>query len=114
MKPHASGRGATLVLTAVLLIGLMAVPALVIDLGSLFTARAEAQRAADAAALAGASAWLDHAPGEAAPIAMLRAQEYATANHVRNALLTEDEVSVEVIPASGRPSSMAKSDNSGL
>ena len=92
-------RGATLVLVAVLLLGLIAVPALVIDLGALFTARAEAQRAADAAALAGASAFVDHPVGVAAPFAEARAIEYAGLNQVRNAALTPDEVTVDVAPS---------------
>ncbi len=47
-------RGATLVLVAVSLVVLLSVSALAIDLGMLYVARNEAQRAADAAALAGA------------------------------------------------------------
>jgi Putative Flp pilus-assembly TadE/G-like len=47
-------RGATLVLVAVSLVVLLSAAALAIDLGILYVARSEAQRAADAAALAGA------------------------------------------------------------
>jgi hypothetical protein len=47
-------RGATLALVAVALVALLSVAALAIDLGMLYVARNEAQRAADAAALAGA------------------------------------------------------------
>jgi hypothetical protein len=47
-------RGASLVLVAVSLVVLLSVAALAVDLGMLYVARNEAQRAADAAALAGA------------------------------------------------------------
>ncbi len=47
-------RGATLVFVALALITLLSVMALAIDLGILYVARSQAQRAADAAALAGA------------------------------------------------------------
>lgn len=47
-------RGATLVLVGVSLLAMLSVAALAIDLGLLYVARNEAQRAADAAALAGA------------------------------------------------------------
>ncbi len=47
-------RGVTLVFVALALVGLLGVMALAIDLGILYVARSEAQRAADAAALAGA------------------------------------------------------------
>jgi hypothetical protein len=49
-------RGATLVMVGVSLVALLSVMALAIDLGMLYVARSEAQRAADAAALGGASA----------------------------------------------------------
>ncbi|MGH7579005.1 MAG: type IV pilus modification PilV family protein, partial [Gemmatimonadales bacterium] len=52
-----SQRGATLVLMAVFLFGMLAMAALAIDLASLRSARSEAQRAADAVALAGAAAF---------------------------------------------------------
>jgi hypothetical protein len=47
-------RGATLLFVAVALVALLSLAALAIDLGMLYVARNEAQRAADAAALAGA------------------------------------------------------------
>jgi hypothetical protein len=52
--PGASERGASLVFLGVSLVALLAVMALAIDLGMLYVGRSEAQRAADAAALAGA------------------------------------------------------------
>lgn len=49
-------RGASLVLVAVSLVALLAASSLALDLGMLYVARNQAQQAADAAALAGASA----------------------------------------------------------
>lgn len=52
-------RGATLVIVAAAMVGLLAVCAIAIDLANFYLARAEAQRAADAAALAGAAAFVN-------------------------------------------------------
>ena len=53
---HRAGeRGITILLVAVAMIAVLAMAALAIDVVTLYVARAEAQRAADAAALAGAS-----------------------------------------------------------
>ena len=57
-----SRRGAVLALAAVTVAALAAMSALAIDVGMLINARSEAQRAADAAALAGASAFRDLSP----------------------------------------------------
>ena len=51
--------GSATALVAVSLTALVSLLALGIDVGMLFNARSEAQRAADSAALAGASAFLD-------------------------------------------------------
>ena len=51
--------GGVLALMAVALLGLLGMAALAVDLAMAFSARAEAQRAADSAALAGGSAFLD-------------------------------------------------------
>ncbi len=52
-------RGATLIYVALSLFVLMGMGALAIDLVTLYAARSEAQRAADAAALAGAKQFID-------------------------------------------------------
>jgi hypothetical protein len=52
-------RGQTIVLVAVSLVTLLAMAALAIDVVTLYVARSEMQRAADAAALAGAKAFVD-------------------------------------------------------
>src|SRR5229473_4554104 len=52
-------QGQTIVLVALAIVSLLAMAALVIDVVTLYVARSEAQRAADAAALAGAKAFVD-------------------------------------------------------
>src|SRR6478672_3382016 len=52
-------RGQTIILVAVSLVTLLAMAALAIDVVTLYVARSEMQRAADAAALAGAKAFVD-------------------------------------------------------
>ncbi|HEX7119422.1 MAG TPA: pilus assembly protein TadG-related protein [Longimicrobiales bacterium] len=83
---------------AVCLVALIAVLGLVIDLGRAFTARGEAQRAADAAALAGASAFLEFDPAEAVEPARERALDFATRNLIRNDSIDPGEVTVQVLP----------------
>lgn len=75
-------RGATIAIVAVSLAALLAVGALAVDTGMLLKVRADAQRGADAAALAGASAFLVTDPLSAPPIARDRALEYAGRNYM--------------------------------
>jgi Flp pilus assembly protein TadG len=51
--------GQTIILVAVAMVGLLGMVALAIDVVTLYVARSEMQRAADAAALAGAKAFID-------------------------------------------------------
>ena len=60
-----SERGSTIAIMAVMLFAMLAMAAFAIDLASLRSARSEAQRAADAIALAGASAFHDLPSGDA-------------------------------------------------
>jgi len=90
-------RGATLALTAVMLVSLLSVVALAMDLGLLYTARAEAQRAADSAALAGAAEFIYNVPATAAiNPATAAAEQYATMNQIRNVAIDTSEVTVQV------------------
>lgn len=93
--------GSVLAIVAVMLVALLAVVALAIDLGMAYTARAEAQRMADAAALAGASAYLDWVdPFDAVPDARQRAYDYVARNTVRNENVdSAQDVNVEVVPS---------------
>ena len=78
-------RGSTLAMMAVLLFGMLALSAFAIDLASLRDARGEAQRAADAIALGGASAFYDMPQGDpgATVEATNRALSVARQNMVR-------------------------------
>jgi putative Flp pilus-assembly TadE/G-like protein len=80
-----SERGSVVVMLAVSLFAMLAMGALAIDLGSLRDAKAETQRSADAVALAGATAFKDHAFTDpaAVPDALDRALSVARLNMVR-------------------------------
>ncbi|MGH7525152.1 MAG: pilus assembly protein TadG-related protein [Gemmatimonadales bacterium] len=75
-------RGATLALVAVSLAAILAMGAVTVDLGMLMKMRTDAQRVADAAALAGASAFLTPDPLFDPDTAISRALEYAARNYV--------------------------------
>jgi Flp pilus assembly protein TadG len=95
-------RGGTLALTAVMMVGLLSVLALAIDLGMLYKTKGEAQRAADAAALAGADAFRQFTvPADAVPTAHRQAMELASRNYMTGGMIdTTSEVTVNVIPDS--------------
>lgn len=77
--------GATLAMVAVCMVSLLAFLALCVDLAMAYTARGEAQRVADAAALAGASAFVDYSRAEdAVDPAKERVKEFAARNNVRS------------------------------
>jgi putative Flp pilus-assembly TadE/G-like protein len=98
-----SRRGATLVLVAVSITALAAMGAVAIDLGMLFKSRSDAQKAAEAAALAGASAFIDYTVDDpqAVDTADARARRYAESNSILNDVVAPAEVqSVEIIPDS--------------
>lgn len=92
-----SERGATLVLMAITILLALGMGAMAIDYGMLKSAKAEAQRAMDSAALAGASAFLEFDPSvDKVPIAEARAHELANTHVVRTVPITDPEVVVEV------------------
>lgn len=95
-KLTSSHQGFAVVLTVIGITAFLGMAALAIDFGMLFSAQSEAQRAADAAAVAGASFLADH-PDEAEG-ARTEALELARANLVRNEVLVigEDDVSVDL------------------
>lgn len=93
---RADQRGSVSVIVALSMSALLALLALGIDLGALFDARSEAQRAADAAALAGASAFLDFQQAQAHQAAVSRATEFATGNAIRSEPIAPEDVSVAV------------------
>jgi len=75
-------RGATAVFVAVALAALLGMVALAVDVGMLMKVRSDAQRAADAAALAGAQDFLNGVPMDVKNQAALDALEYASRNYV--------------------------------
>jgi len=92
-------RGATLVLMAITIVLTLAMSALAIDYGMIKSAKAEGQRAMDAAALAGASAFLIPDPSvNKVPIADARAHQLANTHTVRRVSITDPEVVVVVDP----------------
>lgn len=95
-------RGATMVIVALAMTALLGFLALAIDLGMLYTARSDAQRAADAAALAGASAFLDNNGPAAVGPARQRALEYALRNTFQNGPIDSNDVVITVLPDSSK------------
>jgi hypothetical protein len=89
-------QGSALVLLVVAMLGILSMMALAIDMGMLRTAHGEAQRAADAAALAGASAFMEMGADAAALAAPTRAKDFAILNTVQGKAFAADEVVVTV------------------
>jgi len=92
-------RGAAIVLVMGAMIAVVSVTALAVDVGKLLTARGEAQRAADAGALAAASAFIDD-PGNAEVVAKARAKQFAELHSVRHQnvlIVTDEDVQVDLV-----------------
>ncbi len=94
-------RGAVLVLVALGAVAMVGMLGLAIDLGMLYNARSEAQRAADAAALAGASAFIDRdpllEPALAEAEARERLYEFTRQNTIRHLAIQDEEVTPEFL-----------------
>ncbi len=90
-------RGQTIILVAVSLVTLLAMAALAIDVVTLYVARSEMQRAADAAALAGAKAFVDSGLTSLAPTDPSYANRQALAQNmaatVISSILPQNRVS---------------------
>lgn len=97
-----SERGATMIVVAVAMTALLGFLALAIDLGMLYVAHSDAQRAADASALAGASAFLDNSNSAAVGPAHQRALEYATRNTFQNGPIDSANVAITVLQDSNK------------
>lgn len=91
----ADERGAVAIFVALGMAGFLGAAALAVDLGMLMTARSEAQRAADGAALAGAGS-LIYQPNDARQ-ARAWAKEYASRNQVRGVQVTLRDSDIDVI-----------------
>ena len=90
-------RGATLVMVAGSLFLILGMAAMAVDLAAAFAWRAEAQKIADSAALAGGSAFMDLPADAAAPPARERAYDYALAHTIRGVPVDSSEVAVQVL-----------------
>ncbi len=104
---HAQNRpGVSLVLVAVGMVALLGFGALAVDVGMIATAKAQAQRAAEAGALAGASILQASTVYTTAvhDSAVATATTYAQRNWMLNSLVGQpgDDVQAEVIPALSR------------
>jgi Flp pilus assembly protein TadG len=86
-------RGQTIVLVAVALVSLLGMAALAIDVTTLYVARGEMQRAADAAALAGAKAFVDSGITTDTGNATRQALAQTMATSVINSMLAQNNVS---------------------
>jgi hypothetical protein len=99
MKQLTNERGATLIFVALLLTVILGAAAIAVDLGMLYDARNDAQKAADAAALAGASAFLPPTvPADQLVVeATRRAHEFGGMNRVQGSVITPDQMDVQVL-----------------
>lgn len=86
-------RGQTIILVAVSLVSLLAMAALAIDVVTLYVARGEMQRAADAAALAGAKAFVDSGITSDTANATRQALASTMATTVINSILPQNKIS---------------------
>jgi Flp pilus assembly protein TadG len=86
-------RGQTIVLVAIALVSLLGMAALAIDVTTLYVARGEMQRAADAAALAGAKAFVDSGITTDTGNATRQALAQTMATSVINSMLAQNNVS---------------------
>lgn len=86
-------RGQTLVLVAVALVSLLGMAALAIDVTTLYVAKGELQRAADAAALAGAKAFVDSGVTTDPANVTRQALAQTMATQVINDVLAQNQVS---------------------
>lgn len=92
-------RGSVVVVVALAMTALLSMLALAVDIGMLFSARGEAQRVADAAALAGAGAFLECYDCSYTPdVATDHAIEYGALNTVRElgVEILEEDVTVDM------------------
>lgn len=94
-----SERGATVVFAALAMTALLSVIALAVDIGMLFNARSEAQRAADAAALAGAgAAFINYGGADTVGFAVSEAIRFGELNTVGGEAVDLEPADVVVDP----------------
>lgn len=93
-------RGAAAALVALGMPVLLGMVALGVDLGMMFSARAEAQRAADSGALAGAAMFREYPlAADAVAPAIAEATSFTTSNFIRDGQVGNAEITAEANPA---------------
>lgn len=95
LRPVQNERGATFVFFALMTGALLSLGALAADVGMLMTVRSEAQRAAEAAALAGAGLYRNDEPTKEEVDALAR--QYASKNHAGNAFVAGTDTSAVTV-----------------
>ncbi len=95
-------KGFVIVTTALLLVVLLGFGALAVDVGLLYSGRSSAQRAADAAALAGAFSFVSNPSAPQPSTAYDQAMSVALINNILGTPLTEPEVTVTIDVANER------------
>lgn len=110
MKALRNQRGAAMPIVALVTVALLGMTALAVDSGMLFTARGEAQRAADAAALAGAGVLITQPQNATKAHAV--ATSYGEQNLVRDELVQMEEEDITVDLAQGRVTAVVRRDAS--
>jgi hypothetical protein len=110
MKALRNQRGAAMPFLALTMVAILGMTALAVDAGMLFTARSEAQRAADAAALAGAGALITQPQNAARAHAV--ATTYGEQNLVREELVQMEPEDITVDLAQGRVTAIVRREAS--
>ena len=89
--------GAVIVVVALMIVVIIGMAAFAIDIGMLLSARADAQRAADAAALAAASAYMDAPLADRQTLAEARGTDFATRNEMLHDGIAAGEVQIVMV-----------------
>lgn len=96
VNPLGNDRGATIVIVALAMVVLLSCVALAVDIGMLLSARTEAQRSADGAALSGALSLIETPGDEAAARQAAKDVGMDNANEVSNMSLTIEDGDIDV------------------
>jgi hypothetical protein len=97
-KTMKNREGAVIVIVAICLVVIVGMAAFAIDTGMLFSARSDAQRAADAAALAAASAYFDAStPADIEALAIERGSDFGTRNDMLRTPIDAGEVTIQMV-----------------
>jgi hypothetical protein len=101
LQPYAKKRGATITIVALSTAAILAMGAITVDMGMLYKMRLDAQRTADAAALAGASAYLEYPAVQAKDSAYARAWRYIAANYIGGRGINTTKATDAPVPVRG-------------